>query len=60
MQRLQQQLRVVPERIQVDNGKEFISKALDRWTYDQQITLVFSRQILRTWNRLMAAHAVGA
>jgi putative transposase len=43
MQRLQQQLGVVPERIQVDNGSEFSSKALDRWAYDQHVTLDFLR-----------------
>ena len=35
MTRLQQELGLVPKRIQVDNGSEFISKALDRWAYDQ-------------------------
>ena len=43
MTRLQQELGVVPARIQVDNIREFISKALDRWAYDQQVTLDFSR-----------------
>ena len=43
MQRLRQELGLVPERIQVDNGSEFISKALDRWAYDQHVTLDFSR-----------------
>ena len=43
MQRLHQQLGLVPKRIQVDNGSEFISKALDRWAYDQHVTLDFSR-----------------
>lgn len=44
MQRLKQQLGVVvPERIQVDKGSEFISKALDRWAYDQYIPVDFSR-----------------
>ena len=33
----------VPERIQVDNGSEFISKALDVWAYDNGVTLDFSR-----------------
>lgn len=33
----------VPERIQIDNGSEFISKALDKWAYEQQVTLNFSR-----------------
>lgn len=32
-----------PERIQVDNGSEFISKALDHWAYDNNVTLDFSR-----------------
>lgn len=31
------------ERIQVDNGSEFISKALDLWAYEQDVTLDFSR-----------------
>jgi putative transposase len=43
MQRLHQQLGLVPERIQVDNGSEFISKALDRWAYDQHVTPDFFR-----------------
>ncbi|WP_460945752.1 IS3 family transposase [Spirosoma daeguense] len=33
----------VPGRIQVDNGSEFISKALDLWAYDNGVTLDFSR-----------------
>ena len=36
-------LRGVPDRIQVDNGSEFISKALDLWAYENQVTLDFSR-----------------
>lgn len=31
------------ERIQVDNGSEIISKALDRWAYENRGTLDFSR-----------------
>jgi putative transposase len=34
LQRLRQQLGLVPKRIQVDYGSEFISKALDHWAYD--------------------------
>jgi len=34
---------IIPERIQVDNGSEFISKALDRWAYENNVTLDFSR-----------------
>ncbi|MDJ1473846.1 IS3 family transposase [Cytophagaceae bacterium NT2B1] len=33
----------IPARIQVDNGSEFISKAMDRWAYDNQVILDFSR-----------------
>ena len=33
----------VPARTQVDNGSEFISKALDLWAYDNGVTLDFSR-----------------
>ena len=36
-------LRGVPKRIQVDNGSEFISKALDLWAYENRVTLDFSR-----------------
>ena len=43
MARLHQELGLVPERIQVDNGSAFISKALDRWAYDQHVILDFSR-----------------
>ena len=34
---------LVPKRIQVDNGSEFISKALDKRAYENKITLDFSR-----------------
>ena len=43
MQRLHQQLGLVPKRIQVDNDSEFSSKVLDRWVYDQHVTLDCSR-----------------
>lgn len=29
--------------IKTDNGSEFISKALDKWAYEHQVTLDFSR-----------------
>ena len=32
-----------PERIQVDNGSEFISKELDKWAYENNVVLDFSR-----------------
>ncbi|MNT59243.1 Integrase core domain protein [compost metagenome] len=33
-----------PGRIRVDNGPEFISKALDHWAYKNGVTLDFSRR----------------
>lgn len=33
----------LPNRIQVDNGSEFISKALDHWAHENKVTLDFSR-----------------
>ena len=33
----------MPDRIQVDNGSEFISKALDKWAYENGVVLDFSR-----------------
>jgi len=35
--------RGAPKRIQVENGSEFISKALDLWAYENNVTLDFSR-----------------
>jgi len=32
-----------PQRIQADNGSEFISKALDKWAYENKVALDFSR-----------------
>lgn len=34
---------LIPKSIQVDNGSEFISKDLDRWAYENKVTLIFSR-----------------
>ena len=33
----------LPERISVDNGPEFVSKALDAWAYRRGVQLIFSR-----------------
>ena len=33
----------LPQRIAVDKGPEFISKALDTWIYRNRVTLEFSR-----------------
>lgn len=34
---------IVPQRIKVDNGSEFISKALDKWACENNVELDFSR-----------------
>lgn len=36
-------MRGKPKRVQVDNGSEFISKALDLWAYENDVVLDFSR-----------------
>lgn len=36
-------IRGAPRTIRVDNGPEFILKALDRWAYENGVTLDFSR-----------------
>jgi putative transposase len=41
--RIRQETDTLPKRIQVDNGSEFISKALDKWAYENKVTLDFSR-----------------
>jgi len=43
MERIKFNEKILPERIQVDNGSEFISKALDKWAYENKVTLDFSR-----------------
>ncbi len=35
--------RDLPDVIRVDNGSEFISKAMDKWAYDNHVKLSFSR-----------------
>ena len=50
MERISRRIGRPPQRIQVDNGSEFISKALDQWAYDQGVTLDFSRPARPTDN----------
>jgi putative transposase len=42
LERLEQTVGV-PERLAIDNGPEFISKALDAWAYRHGVRLEFSR-----------------
>ena len=34
---------MVPERIQTDNGSEFIPKEIDWWAYENNVTIDYSR-----------------
>ncbi len=43
MEVLNKENNLVPKRIQVDNGSEFISKDFDKWAYENQVTLDYSR-----------------
>lgn len=43
MEALKKQNELVPQRIQVDNGK-FISKDFDKWAYENEVTLDYSRR----------------
>jgi putative transposase len=50
MDRLLFQRGTPPDKIKVDNGPEFISKALDHWAYINRVTLDFSRLGKPTYN----------
>lgn len=43
LDRLKHHKKEIPKRIQVDNGSEFISKILDCWAYENNVTLDYSR-----------------
>lgn len=43
MEGLKRFLGRVPERIQTDNGSEFISRAMDRWAYESGVVMDYSR-----------------
>lgn len=43
MEALKKRNGLVPERIQVDNGSEFISKDFDKWAYENKVVLDYSR-----------------
>jgi putative transposase len=45
----------LPKLIQVDNGPEFVSKALDEWAHHRQVKLVFSRPGTPTDNPFIEA-----
>jgi len=43
LEELRSTRQIVPKRLQVDNGSEFASKELDRWAYENNVILDFSR-----------------
>jgi putative transposase len=43
MDQIKHQYGRLPERIQVDNGSEFVSKEFDRWAFENRVTLDYSR-----------------
>ena len=53
MERLRLFVGRCPERIQVDNGSEFISKEFDKWAYENEVVLDFSRPGKPTDNALI-------
>lgn len=53
MEKLKRENKTLPVRIQVDNVSEFISKVLDKWAYDNKVTLGFSRRGKWTDNAYM-------
>jgi len=43
LEQIKQVENCIPDRIQCDNGSEFISKEVDRWAYENKVTIDFSR-----------------
>jgi putative transposase len=43
MEQIKTEQKIIPERIQVDNGSEFICKDFDRWAYENKVILDYSR-----------------
>jgi len=43
LEKIKEERGLVPERIQTDNGSEFISKEMDRWAYENNVTMDYSR-----------------
>ena len=43
IERIRYNTTMLPPRIQVDNGTEFISRDFDRWAYENKVTLDYSR-----------------
>lgn len=55
MERMRLLRGVVPNRTKVDNGSQFISKTLDKWAYENDVILDFSRPGKPTDNAFIEA-----
>jgi putative transposase len=44
---------IIPRKVQTDNGSEFISKEMDRWAYENKVTMHYSRPGKPTDNPLV-------
>lgn len=51
--------RGLPKEIMTDNGCEFISKAMDKWTYERRVELDFANQESRPTTRVRRASTGG-
>jgi hypothetical protein len=62
MERIKALRGMVPQRIQCDNGSEFISKVLDKWAYDNRWTSrgPENQRIIRSSSHSTAAFAMSA
>lgn len=43
LEAIKENRKLLPQRIQTDNGSEFISKEMDRWAYHHNVTMDYSR-----------------
>ncbi len=53
LERIKTERGLIPQRIQTDNGSEFVSKAMDRWAYDHEVIMDYSRSGKPTDNPLV-------
>ena len=53
LNRIKMTRNIVPRKIQTDNGSEFISKEMDRWAYENKVTMHYSRPGKPTDNPLV-------
>jgi putative transposase len=53
LDRIKMTRNIIPRKIQTDNGSEFISKEMDRWAYENKVTMHYSRPGKPTDNPLV-------